>query len=341
MKTMILVCVCIVVGTLAAAHDKLTEELLALRDPVVQDEISELFAVRGEREHLRQIERIRESVGDEGEADLVVQLAIYATTASDEREFGVLETLLLLHRLEIPPIVVVRGLAPHLGSENARLRGFARDWFESHEAPADDEPFEAYGSYIYETRHKGLKLPDAFIEFIFERTPGRALLAFNDASKKEGATALLLEMHKKREAQRDSDQKPEVFEFTVEPGKAPPVKRIPPPLENLPAVKGVPGATPRRRDLKRESEVRLTEHLVSNAIWLKKHRYEDQFEKAAVDTIAQLAALAKNEQWWCRLYVAEVMRKHPELRQNDLLKELADDSNEHVRRAAEASLESR
>ncbi|HVT30720.1 MAG TPA: hypothetical protein VHE81_22115, partial [Lacipirellulaceae bacterium] len=81
-------------------------------------------------------------------------------------------------------------------------------------------------------------------------------------------------------------------------------------------------------------EIELAEHIVSNAIWLDKNAFRDRFQAAVPEANAQLAKLAKHKEWWARLYVAYIMRKYPELRQDDVIERLSKDTNELVRAAA-------
>ncbi len=78
---------------------------------------------------------------------------------------------------------------------------------------------------------------------------------------------------------------------------------------------------------KKDSEVILAEHIVSNAIWLKENGFAERFQKALPEANAELAKLAKHDEWWVRLYVAWIMRRHRELRQPAIVQSLTADSN--------------
>jgi hypothetical protein len=87
---------------------------------------------------------------------------------------------------------------------------------------------------------------------------------------------------------------------------------------------------------KKDSDVILAEHIVSDAIWLKENRFAERFQKALPEANAELAKLAKHKEWWVRLYVAWMMRRHPEVRQADVLQLLSADNNKLVREAAKS-----
>ena len=90
----------------------------------------------------------------------------------------------------------------------------------------------------------------------------------------------------------------------------------------------------RQARLIERSDLGLAEHIVSNAVWLNKNNFNDRFQAALPDATAELAKLAKHKQWWARLYVAYIMHQHPELRQAEILQQLASDSHSLVSEAA-------
>jgi hypothetical protein len=87
----------------------------------------------------------------------------------------------------------------------------------------------------------------------------------------------------------------------------------------------------------KEPDVLLSEHIISNAIWLQEHDFTERFQAALPEAMAELTKLAGHKEWWARFYVAEIMRKHPELRQPAVVKQLAADSNPLVSQAAKFS----
>ena len=74
------------------------------------------------------------------------------------------------------------------------------------------------------------------------------------------------------------------------------------------------------------------EHVVSDVIWKQQHSFleEDQVEPQAVE---QLEKLSSHEAWWARLYVAEILRQHPEFRTATIVKRLNEDDHPLVRQA--------
>jgi hypothetical protein len=95
--------------------------------------------------------------------------------------------------------------------------------------------------------------------------------------------------------------------------------------------------TARQARLSQRREIELAEHIVSNAIWLQKNGFNDRFQAALPEATDELTKLAKHDQWWARLYVAEIMRQHRELRQPDVLQQLSTDSNSLVSEAAKSA----
>jgi hypothetical protein len=89
--------------------------------------------------------------------------------------------------------------------------------------------------------------------------------------------------------------------------------------------------------LRERREIELAAHIVSNAIWLNQNKFDEQFQKALPEATDELTKLAKQDQWWARLYVAEIMRQHRELRQPDVLQQLSTDSNGLVSEAAKSA----
>lgn len=88
-----------------------------------------------------------------------------------------------------------------------------------------------------------------------------------------------------------------------------------------------------REELQPAERERLTEEYLRHVKWLKSpirdmQGPEDEPRKA------ELRELARSGHWWVRLYVAEVLCRHKDLRGQDLVALLARDANELVREAA-------
>ena len=72
------------------------------------------------------------------------------------------------------------------------------------------------------------------------------------------------------------------------------------------------------------------EHVVSDVLWKQRYGFleRDEIEPSAAQ---ELARLSSHEEWWVRLYVAEIMRQHPGFRQRALIDELSRDGHELIR----------
>lgn len=318
MRHILILVACSATWTASAAQEANVENLLAQSDPAIQARISALFDSRSELEEFRQVEKLREVAGDEGKDDLVKQLAIFVATSPTSGEFHVLQTLRILQRLDIQPSIIIRVLSPYLGSENERLRNFARESFQGYDKAAFEDPFKAYTSFVGNRFSRGQKVPTEFVKYIFERSPDRALLVFNRAAGHGNIVVRLMEMRKKLEADLEERRKKG--------------EDLPP----LPPVTNPPDESRRQRDEKLQKEIMLAEHIVSNAIWLNKHDFDDEFDKTLPAAKQQLLRLSKHDEWWVRLYVATIMRRHRELRLADVLGKLSHDSNDLVKEAAQS-----
>ena len=86
------------------------------------------------------------------------------------------------------------------------------------------------------------------------------------------------------------------------------------------------------REPERIQSIVWAEHTVSETLWKQSNGFldRDDVEPAA---IGELARLAGDKQWWARLYVAVVMRKHESLRVDSLIGVLAEDEDALVREA--------
>jgi len=74
------------------------------------------------------------------------------------------------------------------------------------------------------------------------------------------------------------------------------------------------------------------EHVVSDVLWKHEHEFLDK-RKVEPQASAELERLAKDDAWWVRLYVAEIMRQHPAFRTPELVSRLKDDPHTLVREA--------
>lgn len=317
------------------------EKLVAASDPAIQAQIRVVYDSQSELEMFRQVQTLKEIAGDktEDQAELVKQLAIFSVTSPNQKEFHALLTLVILDRLDLQPSISIRVLAPYLDSENKQLRDFARDWFRCYDKVAFEDPWKAYGSYVGNRLTRNEKVPREFVEYLYERSPERALLVFLRAARLGNTVARLMKLQEKREAdlqkigqneldRRDDELAARLAEWNKKmaaiQGKYPPPV---PPVPPLPPMTNPPDVIPRQLGEKLQKEILLAEHIVSNAIWLKKKKFDEQFQKALPKAKQQLAKLAEYDQWWARLYVVQIMRRHRELRLDDVLDRLSRDSN--------------
>jgi hypothetical protein len=157
------------------------------------------------------------------------------------------------------------------------------------------ENFEDYKKYVMWKVSRKEEIPVPFIEYMYRQSPGQALLVLQRST---------VDIRKQIEV--------------VQQGRA---------------------LTQEEREEQRQQqqerrEILLAEHIVSNALWLHKNKFDEQFQAALPEAMAELEKLANHEQWWARLYVVHIMRRHPELLQDHILRKLAEDENELVSKAA-------
>ena len=316
----------VAVSTHLVCAETATDRLFSQSDPAIQAQILAVYDSKSEIEACPHIQAMKEAADDTKDKEkLVRQLAIFAVTPPRPQEMHDLLTLVVLHRLELPPSTTIRVLAPLLDSENEKLGGFARNWFQPHDScgsgPSSLEclNYSDYLNYVRGQLNRHEETPSAFIEYIYERSPAQALLIFAQANpqRRSKMIANLQEISKQFEA-RQKQQKSDGL-----PGIPP----MPRPKEIKPddlAGLQLPQFDPR--------EVRLAEVIISNAIRFK--GFDDRFHQALPEAKQQLEKLANHSEWWARLYVVHIMRRHPELRISEVQEKLCEDSNELVSRAA-------
>jgi hypothetical protein len=262
-------------------------------------------------EAMQEVQSLKDSVADEGE--IVKQLAIFVGRPPHSEQ-RLLMAGMILHLLDLQPKIVIPVLAPYLDADHPRVRSFVRNWFRGHDnAGSDESPlkpvnYEDYLTYAQVQLNINEELPTAFVEYLYERSPERALMIFHRANPRKHAEtgARLRAMRERLEADRQQleNQGPDA---------------IPPRPDN-----------PRQRENKGPDEIFVAEKIISHAISLK--NWENG--KLLPEAKAQLAKLANHDEWWVRLYVAEIMRRHRELRVVEILEKLAGDSNSLVSKAA-------
>jgi hypothetical protein len=329
--------------TACAAQEASVEQLLAQADPAIQAQIRVVLESKGKLQFAQTIETLKEIAREKDKDYLVKQMAISAATPTGAREFEGLITLVVLSRLDVPPGVIIRVLAPHLESENKGLRDFANEWFDGYSRTKFEDPFDEFASYVRDALSRNEEVPTDFTIYLFEQSPGRALLAFNQAAEIGNLLAKMKEIRIKLEAEREERRKkgedriiPYVPFGATEQEIAEAEVRDRPFTEFQPS-KDLPDVLPRQRDKKLRKEIMLAEHLVSHAVWLKKYKFDEQYEGAGQEAREQLTNLSEHDEWWVRLYVVMIMRQHRELRVSEVWEKLRHDSNVHVSESAGGS----
>lgn len=319
------IAVLLLLGNVNATYAQETdvEKLIGKPNPAIQAQIQRVHNAlqkpgvdpRDNVDALQEIQALKKLTGDKDE--LVKQLAIFVATTKSDEDTHVFIAQVILSLLNFSASVPIRVLAPYLDTDNRQLRDFARAWFGSHDmahtAPPGAPPikpvnYEDYLEYVEgKVTHKE-DIPVPFIEYIYERAPGRALLVFAYANSHGDVTTRLQVISKSIEARQQG------IEPQVETGQR------------------LDGG--RQARLKERSDLELAEHIINNAIWLNKNGFAERFQKELPEATAELSKLAKHKEWWVRLYVAKIMQRNPELRDAAVMERLGADSNALVRQAA-------
>ena len=85
--------------------------------------------------------------------------------------------------------------------------------------------------------------------------------------------------------------------------------------------------TPKRRPIE------WADYSVRHVLKLKDFNRRDLEPAALREAVKALEELSKNEDWWVRLYVAEILSQHPEFQTKEMLDRLKADKDELVRNA--------
>jgi hypothetical protein len=158
------------------------------------------------------------------------------------------------------------------------------------------ENFEDYKKYVMWRVSRKEEIPVPFIEYMYRQSPGQAVLTLQSGS---------VDIRKQIEVVQEGRT------LTQEEHEQ------------------------QRLQQQERREILLAEHIVSNALWLHANKFNGRFQAALPEAMAELEKLANHKQWWARLYVVHIMRRHPELLQDHILRKLAEDENELVSKAAE------
>ncbi|MEX2171117.1 MAG: hypothetical protein WD851_17490 [Pirellulales bacterium] len=312
------------------------EQLLTQSEPPIQERIGKILDALNQSRvdppsniaALREAFALTESGVDSFE--IVKQVAIFAASPAT-REGRPFEARTVLELLNLPPKIIIRVLAPYIDAENPQLRSFVRNWFQSHDSCGsgafETVNFGDYKDYVQVMLNIHQEVPTAFVEYLYERSPGQALIVFYNANPERRAETIerIREAQEKLEA--DRRQNLEANEQQVDDIDQDEARRQ--------------REEKRKQEKEREwvseqrKEILLAEHIVSDAIWLKQKKFEVEFLKAVPAAKSQLINLADRDQWWARLYVAEIMRRHPEFRHPPAAQRLSTDANPLVKKAAD------
>jgi hypothetical protein len=305
-----------------AAQDADVEQLMAQKNQAVQEQIANVSAslhqpggidTRSNVEAFRELQNLKNLAPDQGE--LVKQIAIFAATDSDEEQQP-LVAVVILGWLQLPPKITIRTLAPYLDTKNAQLHSFLYDIFRGLDNADSAEwgavNYKEYLDYVRASVNRGEEIPAPFIKYIYERSPGRALLVFAKGTANVSAQlqAIRTGVEARQEGRELTEQeRAEIAQVRAES----------------------------QREGQERREIVLAEHIISHALWLKKHGFDEQFHEALPEAVEELKKLAKHDEWWAKLYVAYIMRQNLVLRHDHTLRQLAEDENEFVSQAAKAA----
>ncbi len=237
---------------------------------------------------------------------LVKQLAIFVATANkaDETNTGeatpVFIMQVMLQVLDFPPRVPIRALAPFLDVDNPQLRESVRLWFRLHDtAGTDNGGTPPIKPVNYED----------YVEYVESKV----------THKEEVPTPFV-----KYIFESSAGRALLVFAYANSP--------------NIHIVAGPQKLTAMVQAEKTKlREIELAEHIVSNAIWLQKNKFDDRFQAALPEANEQLDKLAQRKEWWAKLYVVYIMRQNPPLLRDNVLRKLAEDENKLVNEAAKSA----
>jgi hypothetical protein len=301
-----------------AGQDTDVEVLIAQKNQAVQEQIAKVYAslhqpggidTGSNVEAFRQLQELKDVAPDQSE--LVRQLAIFAVTPGDEQQ--PLAAVVILGWLRIPPKVTIRVLAPYLDTDDPTLHSFLYDIFHGLDR-AGSGPFKSVNYYDYLEYVRGQmnrkeEIPGPFIKYIYERSPAQALAVFRHATVNVSEYLQLLNRSVEARQQGGVPTEEERQE----------IRRI---------------QAEREQDGKERREILLAEHIISNALWLKKRGFDERFHQALPEAMEELKRLAKSKHWWARMYVVYIMRQNLVLRYDLTLRQLAEDGNQLVREAA-------
>lgn len=325
-RIILLAALVISIGAIPANAQTETARLLAASNPEIQMEIRKVWDAMqspgGDAQIVAKIVTLNDSVDDRHE--LMKQLAIFFATTKGEPETHSILALIILSRLEMPNSDAIRVLAPCLDSDNQQLRDLAEEWFQGHDGstlrgrpPFGSSNYADYLAYARERYSKNEEVPTAFADYIFETDPGKALLVFAYSDGASEMTMRLQQIAQALQAARQNQERtPEVTRELHEQQQQYKLRK--------------------QQARAKRDEIVLAEHIVNDAIWLDENGFAARFQQALPVANAELAKLAKHDRWWARRYVAEIMRRHREFRQAEIVRQLSEDADAKVREVAKS-----
>jgi hypothetical protein len=316
MKPVLILAACLIPFAHCAAQEAV-DKLLSESSPAIQAQLEAIDRVirpvdglSNNVEALREIQKLKELTDDK--AELVKQVAIFSFAPGPETQ--PMTAGAILYYMQIPRRVTIRTLAPYLDSQNPQLRSFVRDFFHGIDKADSGEwasvNYKEYLHYVRWSVSRDKEIPAPFIKYIYERSPGRALLVFASASGSQDLVARLQLMRETIEARQQGKEAKPQHEKAQQ-------------LEERQKVRS-----------RARRQIELAEHIISDAIWLNKRGYIVRFEKALPEAEEALALLIEGE-WWARLYVVHIMRRNPRLLKDNIMRQLREDENELVREATQ------
>jgi hypothetical protein len=333
--------------TVSLAEKADVEKLMSEARPDIQEQVKKTYEIllrtqgpdtKSNCEQNEEVGKLKNITKDKGE--IVKQLAIFTAMTESEEDEHIFVAAAMLKLLEVPPSVPIRVLAPYIDSDNEKLRSFASGWFETHDTDlqARSVPTLApvnyydYMQYVRARLSRNEEIPSAFVKYIYERHPGKALLVFAYSNSVDISVARLQGLRKAIDKRLKNapahDGAPAIL----------------PPIE-IPSQQSEPERPAKtEQQLEKENharlmdrrEIELAEHIVSNAIWLNTYGYTERFQSGLPEANEQLDKLAKGE-WWAKLYVVYIMRQNPSLLKAQTLQKLSEDDNELVQEAAKSA----
>ena len=81
------------------------------------------------------------------------------------------------------------------------------------------------------------------------------------------------------------------------------------------------------------SRLLLADHEINDVLWTWEFKFNVLQERLETAQL-RLVQFSEHDQWWVRLYAAEILRQHPGFELRDILERLQSDDHELVRKAA-------